>query len=76
MGIDKVEYLSNPMSCPNCGGQELLTGELQQIEYHTVWQDNECNTCGSEWRDLYKLSDVVRVEISNDHIHDQTGTDS
>ena len=55
-------YLNEPDRCPFCEGQEFLTGQMLQNEIGEVYQWIGCNTCESEWRDLYRLAHVDGFE--------------
>jgi hypothetical protein len=46
--------------CPYCGGDDLNTGNIQ-TDSGSAWQDVDCENCGSEWRDLYTLTEVEEI---------------
>jgi len=55
-------YLNEPDRCPFCKGEEFLTGQMLQNEIGEVYQWIGCNTCESEWRDVYRLAHVDGFE--------------
>lgn len=48
--------------CPFCqdNNAEMETGDMQ-IDGTTAWQNCECASCGSDWQDVYELTDAVEV---------------
>tara|TARA_R110000751_G_scaffold74773_1_gene150993 strand:+ start:303 stop:611 length:309 start_codon:yes stop_codon:yes gene_type:complete len=55
-------YLKEPDRCPFCEGQEFLTGQMLHNEFGEVYRWIECNTCESEWRDVYRLAHADGLE--------------
>lgn len=48
--------------CPYCGS-ENITGSYPETDVGESWQDVECDDCGKEWTDLYRL---VGVDVDED----------
>ena len=57
----KEEYINSKGShCPHCGSTSLSAGGLH-AEGGEAWQETTCETCGEQWNDIYKLSNIEKV---------------
>lgn len=58
----KREYLSHGGArCPYCKSKDLEANGSPQIDGPDAWQEMYCLTCGSGWRDYYKLDDIIEM---------------
>jgi hypothetical protein len=57
----KADYLSNPHTCPYCGGDDIEGGRIE-TDGNEAWQLINCLSCPQAWNDVYKLSDVEPVK--------------
>jgi transcription elongation factor Elf1 len=73
LAYQKRKYISKSHCCLNCGSSDIEGGSIQ-VDAGGAIQDISCTVCGSTWTDLYKLDDVVNIEISNDHKEVPDGT--
>ena len=46
--------------CPFCNSHDIEAGSTT-VEQGKIYQDVECNACGKEWTDEYKLTGYVEV---------------
>jgi transcription elongation factor Elf1 len=54
----KEKYLASGGGvCPFCGAADISGGSID-IEATEAWQNVSCDTCGENWRDVYKLAFV------------------
>jgi len=55
---DWKRYVDNQgLKCPYCGSVDLACDNLD-ADGGYAHQDIECNGCGREWQDVYRLVDV------------------
>ena len=47
--------------CPFCGSYKVSGGHAE-LEEMWIRQDVECNNCGEDWQDIYKLGDIEQEE--------------
>ena len=70
--MDKLEkliqkYLRASHKCLNCGSGNI-EGDSVQVDAGGASQEVTCKECGSEWTDLYSLTDVYGITIHNYHL--------
>jgi hypothetical protein len=56
----KCHLDQGPDHCPECREFGAAYGDLE-FESGAVWQDGACPACGSTWRHVYTLTDVVHL---------------
>lgn len=49
--------------CPSCGSDEITAEGFDWAWGNEVSQEVWCQRCNSRWTDVYKLSDVIPLEI-------------
>ena len=66
LAYKKRKYISKSHLCLNCGSSNIEGGSIN-IDAGGATQDISCLTCDSTWTDLYKLDDVVNIQISEEN---------
>lgn len=62
------EYVeSGGHKCPFCGAQDgvdggCVTGSSVQIDGPEAYQDMTCSGCSNQWRDFYRLYDILPLD--------------
>jgi uncharacterized Zn finger protein len=59
----KKWYLENSCHCPFCEGDQTEGGHIEVNEDDKAIQECHCHDCGSVWKDIYTLTNVVGVEV-------------
>jgi len=61
--FDKEKYLkarAEKELCPFCSSENIYFSN-PSLEGNTIYQEADCDDCTGEWRDKYKLMDVVEI---------------
>lgn len=57
----KEEYINAKGNhCPHCGSKSISAGSLQ-ADGGEAWQEVTCDTCGEQWNDIYKLTNIEKI---------------
>lgn len=58
--VTVVKYINEQGTfCPECGGQPVIKGNPQySMVNHYVSQDIQCEDCGFEWMDIWRLTGI------------------
>lgn len=65
MSLTNEEYVAEGGGeCPDCGSGDIVGGFID-IEAGTATQRVNCNDCGQEWVDSYKLTKMDRVHTED-----------
>ena len=58
----KKKYLEvNGVLCPFCGSSDIRADSLES-DGNEAWNNVHCEDCKEEWKDIYKLVDIIQVE--------------
>ncbi len=57
----KARYLSNSSFCPLCQSSNIDAGAFQSGGDDNAYSNVNCNDCGAEWTDEYRLSNIDEV---------------
>ena len=49
------------VKCPYCKSPDITGGSVA-VDANRAWREVDCQQCGRNWTDLYRLIDVVEVE--------------
>ena len=57
----RKEYIEAGGSfCIHCGSGNIYAGKIES-EGREAWQSVQCNDCGSEWNDIFRLIGVDEI---------------
>ena len=56
----KKKYLKNAGECPKCGSMDI-GGDSIEVDGNCCWQTVSCSKCGTNWHDVYTLSNVIKL---------------
>jgi predicted Zn-ribbon and HTH transcriptional regulator len=55
--------LVNPNQCPNCKSESIGCGPIIEEDSKTLARWLECEDCGSEWYEKYRLSTITVADF-------------
>lgn len=56
------EYLrTSGNKCPSCGSSDI-SAQAIEAEGTEAWSSVQCNTCSSNWHDVYTLTGYIELE--------------
>jgi len=55
MPVSQEEYINSSSHCPFCGSTEINAGHME-VDGKDAWCKVECDNCGAQWQDNYKLT--------------------
>jgi len=58
----RYAYEDNPNFCPYCGAPEIQASKFD-VEGCVAYQWVRCDTCKTEWHDVFELVAIEKVEI-------------
>jgi hypothetical protein len=58
----RMKYGDNPNFCPYCGAPEIQASKFD-VEGRVAYQWVRCDTCKTEWHDVFELVAIEKVEI-------------
>jgi formate dehydrogenase maturation protein FdhE len=73
LSADQVKkYLESPDTCPFCDSEDIDAGWVS-ADGASAYSAVKCNSCGTEWLDVFKLVDIeitcgpsVQAEIQDE----------
>ncbi len=59
----KADYLKlYGCRCPVCKSADISAGQIE-VDGPSAWSDVKCEQCGSQWQDVYTLTDIEPVRL-------------
>lgn len=56
-----AKYLNNPQHCPNCDSENMAADTMDN-DTNTCWRKVRCLDCSQEWREVYQLASIEKVD--------------